>query len=325
MGCDAAKSNILNPHCLNSEIINTPLQSVTFTGCVGNFETEIVIDSGSGITIMSFDLFNLINKYAKSPLEMSNNAVLAKTATGESLEILGTTCVELDLSDSQWYVDCYVVRNFRYPFLLGTDFLVKSNATIDMAKMQATIAMHTVPISVVKRARQVPVCVMETMEIPSRSEAILTGRISGLQGTVLVEPKYEISSSNSILYPARSVANVSENKIPVKVINANDFPVKIFAGTCVGTAETFEEPKDLHDKGESTLHNLSNCNWLNDIDLQNCSISDSERCQLLSLLSEFKDVFVKSDSEFGRANRFSHNIDTGDNPPCISKALQDSL
>ena len=68
------------------------------------------------------------------------------------------------------------------------------------------------------------------VEIPPRSEAFLTGRISGLQGTVFVDVKYEISSNNSLLYPARPVTYVNDNHIPVKLFNANDFPVKIFEG-----------------------------------------------------------------------------------------------
>ena len=189
LGCDAADSNISNPQTLSDNVVIKPLQCVTFTGLVENFETEIVVDSGSGISIMSLDLYNLINKYARKPLELSNNDVFAKTATGESLHVLGTTCVELDVGESNWFVDCYVARNFHYSFLLGTDFLTKTSASIDLGNLQATIGQHKIPISVVKWPTQVQVCVVESLEIPARSEALLTGCISGLQGTVFVKPK----------------------------------------------------------------------------------------------------------------------------------------
>ena len=313
LGCDAADSNISNPQTLSDNVFIKLLQCVTLTGLVENFETEFVIDSGAGITIMSLDL---INKYARKPLELSNNSVFAKTATGGSLNILGTTCVELDVGESKWFVDCYVARNFHYSFLLGTDFLIKTGVSIDLINLQATIGQHKVPISVVKRPSQVQVCVVESLEIPACSEALLTGRISGLQGTVLVEPKYEISSNNSLLHPARSVDYVKDNHIPVKVFNANDFPVKIFKGTCVGMAETLEEGQIDDNIGELNSQSTSNSNsWIDDIDLTNCSISPQEKDELLRLLNEYSDVFVKSDKEFGRAHRFTHNIDTGDNPP----------
>jgi len=64
LGCDAANVNVENPHNVFSE----PIYSVTFTGRVENYVTEIVVDSGSGISLISLDLFNLINKHAKVPL-----------------------------------------------------------------------------------------------------------------------------------------------------------------------------------------------------------------------------------------------------------------
>ena len=102
---------------------------------VENFETEIVIDSVAGISIMSLDSYNLVNKYTRKPPELSNNSVLAKTATGERLNILGTTCVGLDVGESRWYVDCYVARNFHYSFVLGTDFLIKAGTSIDLGNL----------------------------------------------------------------------------------------------------------------------------------------------------------------------------------------------
>ena len=66
------------------------------------------------------------------------------------------------------------------------------------------------------------------------------GQLSGIKGTVVVEPKYEITSENSLLYPARCVASVNNGEIPIKLANPNMFPVKIFSGTCVGMAEAME-------------------------------------------------------------------------------------
>ena len=103
-----------------------------------------------------------------------------------------------------------------------------------------------------------------------------------------------------MLYPATSVAYVKNKHIPVKVFNANDFPVKIFKGTCVGMAETLEEGQIDDNIGELNLQSTSNSNsWIDDIDLTNCSISQQENDELLRLLNEYSDVFVKSDKEFG--------------------------
>ena len=116
-----------------------------------------------------------------------------------------------------------------------------------------------------------------------------------IPGTILVEPAYEVSSHDSLLYPARSIANVHNGHVPVKIANAYSFPVKICARTCIGMAEQFDEEKTYSEKRKSSSDNSSDDYWLNNIDLQNCALSEHERALLIALLQEYHDVFVKSD------------------------------
>ena len=71
LGCEVAQET--NPRVVNV-VERNPKQCLTFTGRVAKYETEIIVDSGSGISIISFDLFSLINKYARSPLDISSKA-----------------------------------------------------------------------------------------------------------------------------------------------------------------------------------------------------------------------------------------------------------
>ena len=134
-----------------------------------------------------------------------------------------------------------------------------------------------------------------------------------MHGTVLVEPKYEIANGDSLLYPARSIAYIDNNTIPIKILNVNNFPVRIFADRCVARAETVEETqigsesKDK-DKGESELNHISSDSWINDVDLSNYIHSANERQRLLHLLIDYQNVFVKSRNKFGQAHRFAHSI-----------------
>ena len=317
MRCEVADKQKTNPQII-SKVDNNLYQCLTFTGRVANYVTDIIIDSGSGISIISFDLFTLVNKYARSPLAVNCNSIIAKTPTGEYLDIVGTTTVELDLQESIWHVDCYVVKNFKYAFLLGTDFLIRTSSRIDLGSMQVTIGQQTLAVSVVNQPSQVKVCVVDTMEIPPRSEAVLQGSVPGLQGEVLVEPKPELSCNDSLLYPARSIANIRNGIIPVKVVNTNSCPVKIFAGTCVGMAETFkgQDVKQMNEgKSRNIISDSNSVPWLDDIDLTSSSLSENDKSRLIDLLIEYCDVFVNSDLDLGRAHRFTHKIDTGDNAP----------
>ena len=320
LGCDAANTNYKNPqaaevmHAVNKIDV---YQCVTFNAKVANYQTDIVVDSGSGISIMSSELCELINRHSKTPLEIQPCSIRARTATGENLNIVGKTIVELDLGDSIWYVDCYVIRNFKYSFLLGTDFLIKSCASLDLGNMYIKIGQQSLHVSALKQPTRAPVCAIDTLEMPARSEALLIGSVTGLKGTVLVEPKYEVVSHDSLLFPARCVANVDKGQIPIRIANANLSPVKIHAGTCVGMAEAIDDRDNLKETGKTTSD--SSTSWIDDIDLSNCSVSESEKCRLVDLLSEYEDVFTTSKFDLGRAHRFTHNIDTGDHQPLAQR------
>ena len=113
LGCDAASSKFIKPQQL--------LQCVTFNGKVKHFKTEIVIDSGSGITILSFELYNLINICARKLLELFSRNIAARTATGENLDIASKTMVELRLISIYIFLACgrpfAIDRGSRHAYL----------------------------------------------------------------------------------------------------------------------------------------------------------------------------------------------------------------
>ena len=317
MGCEVASNNT-NPQKLSFvNVCNDPVQCVTFDAKVEGINSQIVLDSGSGLSIMSSEMFSCVNAKSSTPLVLSNNTILAKTATGDKLSVLGTTCVTVDLGDSCWIVECYVVSNFKYAFLLGTDFMIRSGAKIDLDSLHVSLGQSRLPIRIDRKPRQVQVNVVEALEIPARSEAILSGRVNGLSGTVLVEPKHALSCENgSLVYPARCVAYVNDGIVPLKIANPNSFPVKVFPETCVGMAETVGVDDVNEQTGENDLHSFPNeLSWLKDIDMSDSSLNEDERNQLLNLLQEYSDVFVTRETDVGCARRFSHKIDTGNNDP----------
>ena len=274
MGCDAANPDYKSPQATKvSHTVNKidVYQGVTFNAKGANYQTDIVVDSGSAISIMSSELCELINRHSKTPLEIQPCSIKARTATGENLSIIGKTTVELDLGDSIWYVDCYVIRNFKYSFLLGSDFLIKSCASLDLGSMCIKLGQQSLHVSAVKQPTRIPICAIETLEIPARSEALLTGSVTGLKGNVLVEPKYEVVSHDSLLFPAHCLANVTRGQIPIRIANANLSPVKIHAGTCVGMAEIIDNSDYLKEKGKMTSD--SSTSWIDNSDLSKCRIN----------------------------------------------------
>ena len=68
-------------------------------------------------------------------------------------------------------------------------------------------------------------------------------------------------------------------------------------------------------KSHDVASTSNSASWLEDIDLTSSFLSESEKSSLATLLIEYRDVFVTSGLDLGRAHRFTHKIETGDNVP----------
>ena len=82
-------------------------------------------------------------------------------------------------------------------------------------------------------------------------------------------------------------------------------------------AEIIDDRECLKEKGKTTSD--SSTSWIDDTDVSNCRISESEKCRLVDLLIEYEDVFTTNKFDLGRAHRFTHDIDTGDHQPLAQR------
>ena len=51
------------------------------------------------------------------------------------------------------------------------------------------------------------------------------------------------------------------------------------------------------------------------VDLSSTNLTEEQKVQLQSLLSEYRDIFALTPEELGRTGLVKHRIDTGDHPP----------
>ena len=189
--------------------------------------------------------------------------------------------------------------------------------TVGQQTLDVSVVQQTLDVSVVNQPSQVKVCLVDTIEIPQCSEAILQKSISRLKGEVLIGPKHEISCCN-ILYPVRSIADISNGIVLVRIVNTKSCIVKIFAERHLGMAEVLEGEEVKHIK-EGKSHDVTLISnsplWLDNIDLTSSVLPESENSSLANLLIEYRYVFVTSDINHGRAHCFTHKIETCENVP----------
>ena len=152
-------------------------------GKVHGCQANIILDSGAGISLISSRYLNALSNVTPTFFRDQGSPEV-KTATGQSVEILGKVLLEIEINGEQWLFPVYIAENFKYDILLGTDFMIQSNVIIDFVNLLARIGTQDVNISVgptkdVFESQRTFVHLLETVEVPSRCEVIVNGKVDG--------------------------------------------------------------------------------------------------------------------------------------------------
>ena len=223
-----------------------------------------------------------------------------KTATGQRVEILGKVLLEVEINGEQWLFPVYIAENFRYDILLGTDFMIQSNLTIDFVKLLARIGTQYVKILVspTKNVFDSWRTGVHLLKILSCCEVILNGKVDGWAENEVNILEPNPLESNDRLFTARAIVTVKNGTVPVKFINPWDDSIKLYVAVIKGHIKKFKTGVFAHEKiacGEHTAKNTKEPKFHISDDL-----SDLDREKLKNLLMAF-----------GYAKRFTHNISMG--------------
>ncbi len=204
------------------------------------------------------------------------------------------------------------------------------------AKIQrvlANIEMQTEALSCSDKIGFVKVAGKQAITIPPFSERVLEGRCRippKVSCQVLVKASSNVSLPKSVLI-ANVLAKTADGKVPVRVFNFCENPVKLPPRCRIAALSKPQEvvPKELveFEEKEGVLHvkavqqrqvevELSTTEQLPipvHINLEN--LTETQRRKLQDLLVKHSDVFSRNDSNFGYTTAVTHSVPTGDAPP----------
>ena len=109
----------------------TPACMVTVTGLVDGRQTEMLVDTGSAVTIAREDVWKGTLQSDWSLLTTSPQPAVA--ANGQELDLLGKseTTIRVDLAKKHTVL---IARGLVQECLLGADFLQKHRCVVDLDK-----------------------------------------------------------------------------------------------------------------------------------------------------------------------------------------------
>ena len=101
--------------------------SIYVPGWVGNVAIDMLLDTGSAVTLIHKRLLDRVDK-GKRMYEAKERVI---SANGQPLQILGTCQVRIRLGGINTYHNVLVANDITQDCLIGVDFLAKNNCLID--------------------------------------------------------------------------------------------------------------------------------------------------------------------------------------------------
>uniref|UniRef100_A0A3B1JKD5 Gypsy retrotransposon integrase-like protein 1 n=1 Tax=Astyanax mexicanus TaxID=7994 RepID=A0A3B1JKD5_ASTMX len=172
----------------------------------------------------------------------------------------------------------------------------------------------------------------EAVTIPPFSERVLEGRCRvppKVTCQVLVEPAPKVNMPKGLMV-ANVLAKAADGKVPVRVLNVSGCPIRLMPRSKLASVhkpqEVLSRQTVVLEEGDGVLHVraihrddlVPECNEGQlpvPVQVNADGLTSSQYQELMDLLEKHKDIFSKSDSDFGYTTAVTHSIPTGDAPP----------
>ena len=327
----------------------SPTLTVPFvSGFVDSVPMQILIDSGAAISLLRYDA---LPQSVHLQILRPPDTVLAVSASGHSLDVVGKVMLPLHLKDVCITHEFTVVRKLAVDAQSGIDFLTSSGAIVDCSKGHLSIAATTVPFVSPHHpltddcSKQKNPCshspgplvmLVDTVEIPGRSAQFVQAGLHLPKGRPLphtfeglIEPSNLLAIPKHVLV-ARSLNQVNKDlHTDIQVVNISPGPITLAKGTQLGTfiplCNVFVVNSSMN--GGNPVADPS---APLDFDLSSSELSPQEQQQLRSVLHSFHDVFATPDGPLGHTSIVKHEVRTT-GPPIrqprrrIPVALKDTV
>ncbi len=303
-----------------SGVDTASVSSILFvSGAVEGKSMPLLVDTGSGMTIVREDVLQDARTNDASPkiLKEVGHPVLA--ANGEELDVAGQAVLTITLGKFTVDHPVLVVRDLTQSCLLGADFLQKYHCIIDLQEKTLTVGGSLVRfLSVNSFTKGVcHVTCPETIVIPSYSQMQLPMLISRPEVAeeaeeAILEPSAEFTQRRGVLV-AHCLMSTGSDNASVRILNPSSSPVTLYKAERVGqlfptagVLHTYSTTLEGGDPSNQAIERLVH-------DAEN--LPHGSKPQLEALLTEFSDIISTGAGDLGRTSLTRHCIDTGEAPP----------
>ena len=300
----------------------TPTGGYRLSGSVSSVDISLLLDTGAAVTLLRKDTW--LQVAAKNPQDLRPwSAMKLVSAGGTPLTVHGCVSVELKLGTERFVTEVVVASPLTSEAILGLDFLVEHQASIDLTTKTLHLRERGCNIQLRDHAilhettTDLPVRAAMTVEVPPRSTLQITGDIvEAVEGTWLLE---EATNKHLPFAVARALIEPTSTTVPLCILNPSEDPVTVYTGMLVATLQSVEMPTlgvESVGGGDPTEVPVEKQEILWDlVENSGADLSSGEKELFYHLLLSYADVLACSAADLGRTNRLQHHIHTGDATP----------
>lgn len=264
------------------------------------------MDTGATMTVIRPEVAGKRQQISKSKWSV-------RTATGESINVIGETVATFSIGDTAFEYRVLVAL-IEEDVILGMDIMTDYGFKLDLQSRVLKIGGEEIILNH-RGGTAGSMVLAEETKLMGRSEMIAQADLEGdvPEGeTVMLEPMIDGILSQGILV-AKAVVR-SGKTMAIRLMNVNDYPVLLRKGTLLGICSAISSivqrgrsPNAIPGQLPRRLNNL--------VEEACLGLTNEQRQAVTNLIGRYQDIFQVDGGTGGRTTIVRHQIDTGNAKP----------
>ncbi|CAC5426210.1 Transposon Ty3-I Gag-Pol polyprotein [Mytilus coruscus] len=289
-------------------------------GLIYGFPVNFLIDSGSSASILSIDVYEKLPSNVWCSLIPNKSEIF--DVNGNKVFAIGSIILELMLGQ-EIFSQNFMICNINQDGILGQNFLLKEVSKVNYQRMVLhTIHNQEIQCWIGGKANMIcRVEIKDNMTIPPMTSTMMPVEIPGVNHLTeygFIEGTTGTAKS-TLTIPG--IINTQDQAHFINVVNYGDNEVKLYKKETIGTCESYAEhhlnpeqirtlQKDCFTASEEIPEHLTDL-----LKRSSTYLNEDQRQQLSRLLSQYQNVFSRTDDDIGRTELVTHRINTGNAIP----------